>query len=87
MPDLGCLNRLIESYILKYICIHFIYIQGQSHEPYQNCFYIITYRARTKKIYTMTSRKSKKELYEICKELKVQYIVYEGGWCVRNNAG
>jgi len=44
-------------------------------------------RARTKKIYTMTSRKSKKELYEICKELKVQYIVYEGGWCVRNNAG
>ena len=35
----------------------------------------------------MTSRKSKKELYDICKELKVQYIVYEGGWCLRGNAG
>ncbi|XP_067931779.1 protein C-mannosyl-transferase DPY19L1-like [Watersipora subatra] len=43
-------------------------------------------RERTKKIYTMTSRKSKKELYDVCKELQVEYIVYEGGWCLRSGA-
>lgn len=43
-------------------------------------------RARTKKIYQMTSRKSKVELYNTCKGLKVQYIVYEGGWCLRSGA-
>ena len=34
----------------------------------------------------MTSRKTKKELFDVCKELKVEYIVYEGGWCLRSGA-
>jgi len=43
-------------------------------------------RERTKKIYTMASRKPVDEVYNIIKSLKVQYFVYEGGWCLRGNA-
>lgn len=43
-------------------------------------------RARTKKIYTMTSRKTIPELYEVVKEMQADYIVYEGGWCLRSGA-
>ena len=34
----------------------------------------------------MTSRKTVKELYDIVKELRADYIVYEQGWCVRSGA-
>ena len=68
--------------------IVFIHPVQDSNAYISLCTRMVSFdRARTKKIYTMTSRKSKKELYDICKELKVQYIVYEGGWCLRGNAG
>lgn len=40
-------------------------------------------RERTFKVYTIYSRKPDKEVYNILKELHVNYVILEYSWCVR----
>ena len=42
-------------------------------------------RARTKKVYTMYSRKPESEVWENLRDLQVDYVILEESWCVRRS--
>ena len=45
----------------------------------------INCRERTKKVYTMYSRKPAKEVWQNLRDLKADYAILEESWCIRRS--
>ncbi len=45
----------------------------------------LDYRERTKKVYTMYSRKPEREVWQNLRELRVNFAVLEESWCTRRS--
>jgi hypothetical protein len=64
-------------------------IHSTTHDYYRevdsSCYDVYVFRARTKKVYTMYSRKPAVEVWQHLLDLKVDYVILEDSWCVRRS--